>query len=97
MTRGFAVRRTLAGSVPSSRPTTEQLLKRAADLMRQYREYLENFNAAVDQLLKLQAEFKAEHPPFGSRYSPLRIYARQQAYVQRQCEAPVGIAGRDGF
>ena len=87
MTRGFAVRRTLARRVPSSRPTTEQLLKRAADLMRQYREYLENFNAAVDQLLKLQAEFKAEHPPFGSRYSPLRIYARQQAYV------PMGYCG----
>jgi len=52
-----------------STPTTEELLKRAEDVMRRDQEYLENFNAAVDRLLKQQAEFKAEHPPFGSRYS----------------------------
>jgi len=97
MTRGFAVRRTLAGSVPSSRPTTEQLLKRAADLMRQYREYLENFNAAVDQLLKLQAEFKAEHPPFGSRYSPSESMPGNRRMCSGSVKRPWGIAGRDGF
>ena len=52
-----------------STPTTEQRLTRAADLIRQSGEYLEDFNAAVDTLQKKQAEFQAEHPPFGSRYS----------------------------
>ena len=51
-----------------SNPTTEELLKRAEDLMRQNQEYLEDFNAALDQLLKRKAEFQAEHPAFG-RYS----------------------------
>ena len=95
MTRGFAVRRTLAGSVPSSRPTTEQLLKRAADLMRQYREYLENFNAAVDQLLKLQAEFKAEHPPSGLAIHPSESMPGNMC--SGSVKRPWGIAGRDGF
>ena len=52
----------------SSDLTTEELLKRAEDLMHEDREYLEDFNAAVDTLQKKQAEFQAEHPPFG-RYS----------------------------
>jgi hypothetical protein len=39
------------------------------DLIRESGEYLENFNAAVDQLQKAQAEFRAEHPRFGTRYS----------------------------
>jgi len=38
------------------------------DLIRQNQEYLEDFNAALDQLLKRKAEFQAEHPAFG-RYS----------------------------
>jgi len=61
--------RPILGTVRPSTPTTEELLKRAEDVMRRDQEYLENFNAAVDRLLKQQAEFKAEHPPFGSRYS----------------------------
>ena len=52
----------------SSTPTTEQLLKRAEDMMHEDREYLEDFNAAVDTLQKKQAEFQTEHPAFG-RYS----------------------------
>ncbi len=37
-------------TVHSSTPTKEQLLKRAADIMREDQEYLKNFNAAVDKL-----------------------------------------------
>ena len=55
--------------MPSHSPTTEELLKHAEDLMRQDWAYLEDFNAALDQLQKKQEEFQAEHPPFGSRYS----------------------------
>jgi len=54
-------RRILASAVPSHSPTTEELLKRAEDLMK-------DFNAAVDALQKRQAEFQTEHPAFG-RYS----------------------------
>ena len=61
-------RRILALTVTFSNPTTEELLKRAEDLMRQNQEYLEDFNAALDQFLKRKAEFQAEHPAFG-RYS----------------------------
>ncbi len=43
-------------------------MQRAEDVMRQSWEYLEDFNTALDQLHKRQAEFQAEHPPFG-RYS----------------------------
>ena len=59
-------RRILASAVPSHSPTTEELLKRAEDLMREDCAYLKDFNAAVDQLLKRQAEFQTEHPAFGS-------------------------------
>ena len=62
-------RRILACAVPSHSPTTEELLKRAEDLMRQDWAYLKDFNAALDQLQKKQEEFQAEHLPFGSRYS----------------------------
>ena len=55
--------------MPSTSPTTEQLLKRAEDVMRRDQEYLEDFNAALDQLQKKQEKFQAEHPSFGSRYS----------------------------
>jgi hypothetical protein len=57
------------GAVPSNSATTEELLKRAEDVMRHSWEYLEDFNAVLDQLQKRQAEFPAEHPPFASRYS----------------------------
>ncbi len=62
-------RRILASAVPSHSPTTEELLKRAEEMMRQDWAYLENLNAALDQLQKTQEKFEAEHPPFGSRYS----------------------------
>ena len=58
---------TVRPSTPTT-PTTEELLNRAEDLIRQNQEYLEDFNAALDQLLKRKAEFQAEHPAFG-RYS----------------------------
>ncbi len=73
-------RHILASAVPSHSPTTEELLKRAEDLMREDCAYLKDFNAAVDALQKRQAEFpvdqlqtkqekfQAEHPAFG-RYS----------------------------
>jgi len=32
-------------------------------------DYLKDFNAAVNQLRKRQAEFEAEHPGFRDRYS----------------------------
>jgi hypothetical protein len=64
-------RRRILGTVHSSTPTTEELLKRAKDLIRESGEYLENFNAAVDQLQKAQAEFRAEHPR-----SELAIHSR---------------------
>jgi len=51
--------------VRSSTPTTEELLNRAKDLIRQNREYLEHFNAVIDQLHKREEEFQAEHPPGG--------------------------------
>jgi hypothetical protein len=38
--------------VYSSTPTTEELLKRAKDLIRKDQEYLKDFNAAIDQLQK---------------------------------------------
>jgi hypothetical protein len=56
-------------NVPFSNPTTEELLKQAEDVIRRSGEYLEDFNAALDQLLKRQAEFRTEHPRFGDRYS----------------------------
>jgi len=55
--------------VPSTSPTTEQLLKLAEELIHQDQEFLKDFNAAVDQLQKKQEKFQTEHPPFGSRYS----------------------------
>ncbi len=62
-------RRRILGTVYSSTPTTEELLKRAKDLIRKDQEYLKDFNAAIDQLQKKKEEFQAEHPPFGTRYS----------------------------
>jgi hypothetical protein len=50
-------------------PTTEELLKRAQDLIHQDEDYLEGFNAAIDQLLKMQEQFRTEHPRSGDRYS----------------------------
>ncbi len=61
-------RHILASAVPSHSPTTEELLKRAEDLMREDCAYLKDFNAAVDQLQTKQEKFQAEHPAFG-RYS----------------------------
>ena len=61
--------RRLLGTVHSSTPTTEELLKRAEDLIRQNQECREDFIAAMNRLLKRQAEFQAEHPPLGPRYS----------------------------
>ena len=58
-------RRILASAVPSHSPTTEELLKRAEDPMREDCAYLKDFNAAVDALQKRQAEFQTEHPAFG--------------------------------
>jgi hypothetical protein len=40
--------------------TVQELLKHANDMMREDREFLKDFNAAVDQLQKKQAEFQAE-------------------------------------
>jgi len=62
-------RRILVCAVPSHSPTTQELLKRAQDLIHLDRDYLKDFNAAIDQLQKRKEEFQAEHPPFGSRYS----------------------------
>ncbi|HLC10940.1 MAG TPA: hypothetical protein VJL56_03740, partial [Candidatus Bathyarchaeia archaeon] len=45
-------RRRILGTVYSSTPTTEELLKRAKDLIRKDQEYLKDFNAAIDQLQK---------------------------------------------
>jgi len=59
----------LASKVTFSNPTTEELLKRAEDLIHQDQEYLKDFSAALDHLQKRQEEFHAEHPAFGSRYS----------------------------
>ena len=64
-----ALKRILALTVTFSNTTTEELLKRAEDLIRQNQEYLEDFISAMNQLLKRQAEFQAEHPSWGSRYS----------------------------
>ena len=61
--------RTRPSKVTFSNPTTEELLKRAEDLIHQDQEYLKDFSAALDQLQKRQEEFHAEHPAFGSRYS----------------------------
>ena len=61
-------RRILASNVTFSNLTTQELLKHAEDMMREDWEFLKDFNAAVDALQKKQAEFQAEHPPFGSRY-----------------------------
>jgi len=44
-------------------------VKHAEDMMREDQEFLKDFNTAVDQLQKRQAEFEAEHPPFGDRHS----------------------------
>src|SRR3989442_4672439 len=60
--------RILASAVPSHSPTTEELLRRAEDLMREDCAYLKDFNAAADAFQKRQAEFQTEHPAFG-RYS----------------------------
>src|SRR6266550_7317730 len=60
-----ALKRILALTVTFSNPTTEELLKRAEDLIRQNQEYLEDFSAALDHLQKRQEEFHAEHPAFG--------------------------------
>jgi hypothetical protein len=65
---GICGRRILASNVTSSHPTTEELLKRIEDLMRQDQAYLEQFNATIDRLQKRQDEFRAEHPAF-SPYS----------------------------
>ena len=62
-------RRILASTVTLNNLTTQELLKHAEDMMREDWEFLKDFNAAVDQLLKKKEEFQAEHPPFGSRYS----------------------------
>ena len=48
--------------------TTQELLKHAEDMMREDQEFLKDFIAAVDQLLKRQEQFQTEHPAFG-RYS----------------------------
>jgi len=61
-------RRILASTVTLNNLTTQELLKHAEDMMREDQEFLKDFNAAVDQLLKKKEEFQAEHPPFG-RYS----------------------------
>ena len=61
--------RRIPGTVHSSTPTTEELLKRAEDMMREDWEFLKDFIAAVDQLLKRQEQFQTEHPARGSRYS----------------------------
>jgi hypothetical protein len=54
--------------VTFSNLTTQELLKHAEDIMREDREYLKEFNAAVDALQKKHEEFQIEHPAFG-RYS----------------------------
>jgi hypothetical protein len=55
--------------VTSGNPTTEELLKRAEDVIRQDQDYLKDFMTSVDQLLRRQEQFRAEHPAFGDRYS----------------------------
>ena len=58
----------LASTVTLNNLTTQELLKHAEDMMREDQEFLKDFIAAVDQLLKRQEQFQTEHPAFG-RYS----------------------------
>ncbi len=60
--------RILASTVTLNNLTTQELLKRVEDMMREDWEFLKDFNAAVDQLQKKQEKFQTEHPAFG-RYS----------------------------
>ena len=50
-------RRILASTVTLNNLTTQELLKHAEDMMHEDREYLKDFNAAVDMLQKKQEEF----------------------------------------
>ena len=61
--------RMLASTVTLNNLTTQELLKHAEDMMREDQEFLKDFIAAVDQLLKRQEQFQTEHPAWGSRYS----------------------------
>ena len=75
-------RRILASAVPSHSPTTEELLKRAEDLMREDCAYLKDFNAAVDALRKRQAEFQSEHPAFVATGAVIVALLRQSNSAQ---------------
>ena len=59
----------MASNVTFSNLTPEEFLELAEDLIHQDQEYLEDFNAAIDQLQKGKEEFQAEHPAFGACYS----------------------------
>jgi len=59
----------LASTVTLNNLTTQELLKHAEDMMREDQEFLKDFIAAVDQLLKRKEQFQTEHPAWGSRYS----------------------------
>ena len=59
----------MASNVTFSNLTPEEFLELAEDLIHQDQEYLEDFNAAIDQLQKRKEEFQAEHPAFGACYS----------------------------
>jgi len=52
----------LASTVTLNNLTTQELLKHAEDMMREDQEFLKDFIAAVDQLLKRQEQFQTEHP-----------------------------------
>jgi len=55
--------------VTFSNLTTKELLDLAEDVMREDREYLADFNAAIDRVQERQEEFRAEHPTWGTRYA----------------------------
>ena len=50
-------------------PTTEELLKRAQDMIHEDQDYLKGFQRCRKPTPKRQAEFEAEHPGFRDRYS----------------------------
>ena len=59
----------LSSNVTFSNLTTKELLDLAEDVMREDREYLADFNAAIDRVQERQEEFRAEHPTWGTRYA----------------------------
>jgi hypothetical protein len=76
--------------------TTQELLKRAEDMMREDQEFLKDFNAAINQLQKRQAEFQAEHPDYGDRYSlspRIQVRSRNKRKAANVACSHVDISG----